>query len=71
MICDANVDSAYVDNVLDTHDRNIDDFVSLSYFRGYDTSLDPYYLYLIDERSKIIWNTFFNFSFGFSMNLIC
>ena len=47
--------------------RNLDNFVSLGYFIGYNTSLDPSCIYIVDALRKIIWNTFFDFSFDFSM----
>lgn len=28
---------------------------------------DPYYMYLVDKPRKIMWNTFFDFSFDFSI----
>ena len=34
MICDANVDLGYEDNMLDVLDGNVDDYLSLGYFRG-------------------------------------
>ena len=46
---------------------NNETFESLGYFRGYDASLDPYCIDLVDLPRKIMWNTFFNFSCGFSM----
>ena len=41
--------------------------MSLGYFRGYDASFDPYCIYLVDKPRNILWNTFFAFSFDFSM----
>ena len=46
---------------------NVDNFLSLGYFYGHDASLDPYCIYLVDEPIKIMWNTFFAFSFVFSI----
>ena len=31
---------------------NVDDFLSLAYFSGYNASLDPYYMYLEDLPKK-------------------
>ena len=45
---------------------NADNFVSLSCFRGFNVSLDPYYMYLGDLPRKITWTTFFNPSYDFS-----
>jgi len=46
---------------------NVANFLSLGYFSGYDASLYPNCIYLVDKLQKIMWNTFFNFSFDFSM----
>ena len=40
MICDTNVNLGYKKNVLDVIGRNVDDDVSLGYFRGYDPCID-------------------------------
>jgi len=45
----------------------VDNFMSLGYFSGYNASFDPYYMYLVDAPRKIMWNTFFDFSFDFSI----
>jgi len=47
MICDAN-DLGYEDN-FSMLGGNVDDFISLGYFSGYNASLDPYYMYLVDK----------------------
>jgi len=67
IICDANVDLGYEDNMFDVLGGNINDFLPLGYFSGYNTSLDLYYMYLLDEPRKIMWNTFFDLPFDFSM----
>jgi len=48
---------------------NIDNFLSLGYFNGYDASLGPFCISLVDKPKEIMWNTFINFSFDFSMAL--
>jgi len=40
---------------------------SLGDIRGYNPSLDPYCTYLEDVPRKIMWNTFFDHDFDFSM----
>ena len=67
MICDATGDLGYEDNMFDVLGGNVDNFLSLGFFSGYDASLDPYYIYLVDKPKKIMWDTFLNFSFDFSM----
>jgi len=69
MIRDATSDLGYEDNMFDVFDGNIDNFLSLGYFSGYDASVGRYYIYLVDKPKKIMWNTFINFSFDFSMAL--
>jgi len=66
-ICDSNVDMGNKDNVLNILSGNVYTFMSLGNFSGYDATLDPYYIYLVDKPGKIMWNTFFDFSFDFSM----
>jgi len=46
---------------------NVETFESLGIFSGYDAALDPYCIYVVDKPRKILWNTFFAFSFDFSM----
>ena len=46
---------------------NNDNFKSLGYFSGYDAALDPCCTYLVDKPRKIMWHTFFGFSFYFYM----
>jgi len=45
---------------------NVDDYVSLGYFKGYDSSIFPYYVRLEDLPKKVMWTTFFNTSYDFS-----
>jgi len=40
---------------------------SLGDIRGYNPSFDPYSTYLEDFLGKIIWSTFFDHTFDFSM----
>jgi len=68
-ICDSNVDMGSKDNALNTLDGNVETFESLGYFSGYDATLDPYCINLVDKPRKILWNTFFAFFFDFSMVL--
>jgi len=65
MICDANNDLGYKDNMFSMLGGNVDKFMSLGYFSGYNAFLDPYFMYLMDAPRKILWNTFFHFSFDF------
>jgi len=67
MICDSNVDLHYEDNTFDMLGGKVDNFLSLNYCSGHDASLDPFCIYLVDKPNKIMWNTFFDFSFDFSM----
>ena len=39
MFCDDNVDLVYEDNTFDALGGNVDNFVSLNYYRGYDAPL--------------------------------
>ena len=66
-ICDFNIDLDDEDNVLNMFGGNVETFESLDYFSGYDFALDPYCINLVDKHGKIMWNTFFDFSFDFSM----
>ena len=67
MICDSNGNLGYEDNILNVLGGNVANFLSLGYFSGYDASLDLYCIYLVDKPEKIMWSTFMNFSFDFSM----
>jgi len=69
IICDATMDLGHEDKMFNMLGVSVDDYVSPSYFRGYDLYLDPRGIYLIDKPRKIMSNTFFDFSFAFSMEL--
>jgi len=66
VICDANNDLGYENNVFDVLSGNANNFVSLGYFKGCDPSIDPYCVCLRDLPKKITWTTFFNPSYDFS-----
>jgi len=68
MICDAIMNLGSEDNMFNALGGNVINFLSLGYFSGYDASLNPYCIYLVDEPRKIMWTNFFDFSFDFSMN---
>jgi len=51
MICDAIVDLGYEDKMFNMFGGNVDKFMSLGYFSGYNASLDPYFMYLVDVPS--------------------
>jgi len=67
-ICDFNVDLGSVDHMFNMLGGNVDNFLSLGYFCGYDASLDPYCIFLVDKPRKIMWNSFFAFCFDFSIS---
>ena len=68
MICNANVDLGYEDNIFSMLGGNIQDYVSLGYLRGYDPSIDSYSVSLEDlPRKVIIWFAFFNPFYDFSI----
>jgi len=69
MICDANNGLGYENIMFNMLGGNVDNFISLGYFYGYDASFDPYSMYLVDKPRKIMLNTFFSLSFDFSMAL--
>jgi len=66
-ICNSNVDLGHAVKMFNMLGVNVDNFLPLGYFCEYDASFDPYGMYLVDAPRKIIWNTFFDFSFDFSM----
>ena len=70
MIFDATIDLGSVDNTFSMSGGNIDMFLSIGYFSGYNASLDTYCLFLVDKPRKITWNTFFDFSFDFLWHLV-
>ena len=67
LICDANIDFGYENNMFSMLGGNVDDYVFLDYFRGYDPSIDPYCVCLEDPPTKIMWTTFFNHFYDFYM----
>ena len=69
-INDSNVDLGHENHMLNLLGGNNENFESMGYFRGYDAALDPYCIDLVDLPRKIMWHTFFNFSFDFSMALL-
>ena len=66
MICDALTDLGYEDDMFDMLGGNVSDYVSRSYFRGYDSFIDPYSLHLKNLFREVMWTTFFNTSHDFS-----
>jgi len=66
-ICDFNVDMCHDNNMFKMLGGNNEKFESLGYFSGYDAALDSYCIDLVDKLRKIMWNTFFDFCFDFSM----
>ena len=46
---------------------NVDDYLPLGHSRGYDPFFDPYCVCLGDLSRKIMWTTFFNYFYDFSM----
>jgi len=64
-----NVDLGYDDHIFHMLHGNVDHFESLGYLSGYDAALNPYCLSLVDMPRKIMWSTFFDFSFDFSIAL--
>ena len=66
-ICDSNVDMRYANNMFHMLGGIVENFESLGYLSGYDTALDPYCTNIVDKPREILWNTFFTFSFDFSM----
>jgi len=74
LICDANVDFGHDDNSFDVLDGNVDNFLFLSYLSGYNGSLGPYYIYLVDKPRKKSYGALSFYGFCFvkeSTNFIC
>ena len=46
MVFNANVDLGYEDNEFNVLGGNVDDYLSLGYSRGYDPSINSYYVCL-------------------------
>ena len=53
-IYDSNVDLGSVDNMFNMLGGNVDNFLSLWYVFGYDTSLYSYCMYIVDKPGKIM-----------------
>ena len=51
-ICDSNVDLGHAVKMFNMLGGNIDNFLSLGYFCGYDASLDAYCIFLVDKPRK-------------------
>jgi len=66
-LCDSNMDLGCDDNMLNVLGGNDKNFEPLGYFSGYDASLDPHYINLVDKPRKILSNILFAFSFDFSI----
>jgi len=66
-INECNVDMGHEDHMLNMLGGNVENFESLGSLCGYDATLDLYCVDLVDLPRKIVWHTFFNFSFDFSM----
>ena len=62
---ESNIDLGHESHMLNLLGGNNAIFESLGYFRGYDAALDTYCIDLVDLPRKIMWHTFFNFSFDF------
>jgi len=66
-ICNSNVDMGYANNIFHMLGGKVETFKSLGNFSGYNATLVPYCINLVDKPRKILRNTFFTFSFDFSM----
>ena len=53
-ICDSKVDLGHAGKMFNMLGGNVDNFLSLGYFWGYDASLGPYCIFLVDAPRKII-----------------
>ena len=60
MIYDAAMDLGYKANMFNMLGGNVDDYVSLGYFSGYNPFIDPYCVCLEDLPMKVMWTIFFN-----------
>ena len=65
LIFDVNNDLDCEDNKFNMLDANVDNFMSLDYFSGYNASLKSYYMYPVDKPRKLMWRTLFDFSLIF------
>ena len=61
------MDLGYNVNMLNVVGASDEACESLGYLCGYEAALYPYFINLVDKRRKILLNTFFAFSFKFSM----
>ena len=68
-ICDSNVDMGNENTMFHMLGGNVETFEFLGNFSGHNATLDPYCINLVDKPRKIMWSTFFDFSFVFSMAL--
>jgi len=66
-LCDSIVNMSHEDNMLSMLSGNVKNFGSLGYFSRYNAALDPYCIHLVDKPRKIMWSSFFDFSFYFFM----
>jgi len=67
MIFYSNVDFGHEVKMFNMLGRNVQDYMSLCYLRGYDSSTDPYCVSLEDLPRKITCTTFFNPFYDFSI----
>jgi len=65
MICETNANLGCGDNMFYMLGRNLDDFMP-RYIRSHDPSIHPCSLYLENLPRKVMWATFFTFSYEFS-----
>ena len=53
-ICDSKVEMDYANNMFHVVGGNVETYESLGNFSGYDASLDPYCINLVDKPRKIL-----------------
>jgi len=51
-ICDSNIDMGYADNIFHVIGGNVETFESLGNFSGYNATIDPYCINLLDKPRK-------------------
>jgi len=68
-ICGVTVDLGNDDKMFNMLGGNVENYESLGSLCGYDATLDPYCIDLVDMPRTIMWNNIFDFSFDFSMAL--
>jgi len=66
-LIESNIEMGHEKYMFNVLGGNVENFESLGYFRGYDATLDPYCVGLVDLPRKIMCNTFVTFSSDFSM----